>query len=871
MYQVLKYIHDHIDQKLQISDLAAQFHYSKCHFCVKFRQYTGSSVTEYIRHYRMQLAALDILTGRKALDVACAYGYDSLSGFNRAFLTEYGCLPREYKKNKKESQLYYERRKMSMIPLTDRCTLLKEQVMNERNFESQYHYQRNVYGVLGIADAKEAGHDHMRAISCGLSNVLNRFRPFIAPYELITGFNFGEIGWWDEVNDTEEGREKLRLCGISEDEMNRFFQVKDCYVSMVPFSFKDVPKAKLTKTEQDSQSEWAAIGRCIDANHTVLQYEKVLKLGFSGILKEIEAWEQKNGTNSLYEGTKEICRAACNMGEKYAQKAKELIGHEDYNDEDLEKIITVCSRVPKYPATNLHEAIQSLWFAHILNTWEDIINANSLGRLDQILYPYYQKDLEEGRLTKEEAFELICCLWLKLYRDYDVQQSCVGGTNPDGTSAVNDLSYMMLDATEQLNFIRCLSVRFSKHTEKKFLKRALEVVGHVQKGVPFFFNDDVMIPSLIDKGISREDAYDYTQIGCVETVIPGKSNPHAVTGETNLLKAIEYVFCNGRSMMYPEMETGVKTGELSAFKTFEDFYKAVLLQIEHILRLACSCVEKERQVSVLKTPRPVKSMLTEGCLETGRDFNDAGARYDYYQIMLGGIPNLADSLAAIQKLVYEEKKYTLEELKEILIQDFPDEAVRLEFINKAPKFGNDIDEVDQIASDVTHKACDILEALSRQYGLSFHAQPFTFLWMIDHGSHSAASPDGRHKGEAIAYSVSPMQGRDFKGLTAVFHSICKLPAYRTPGTTSAIIEVDPKLFHDSNIGILTDLLVSAGQKGLGNVQFNTVDAETLIDAQKHPEKHRNLAVRVSGFSQKFNLLETELQNHIIERTKHACL
>ena len=217
------------------------------------------------------------------------------------------------------------------------------------------------------------------------------------------------------------------------------------------------------------------------------------------------------------------------------------------------------------------------------------------------------------------------------------------------------------------------------------------------------------------------------------------------------------------------------------------------------------------------------------------------------------------------------KNITLEEIKEILVNDFPDESVRLEFINKASKFGNDIDSVDLLAADVVNFGCDCLEELSEKYGLSFHAQPFTYLWMVEHGRESAASPDGRRKGEIIAYSVSPMQGRDFNGLTSLLNSIAKFPTKRTPGTTSAIVEIDPKLFTDKNIPILVDILLASSEKGLENVQFNTIDADTLIDAQKNPEKYNNLAVRVSGFSQKFNLLSPELQNHIIGRTKHSCL
>ena len=630
---------------------------------------------------------------------------------------------------------------------------------------------------------------------------------------------------------------------------------------------------ELTQAEQQSAQEWASIGRCIDSNHTVLGYEAVLKKGFIGLLADIEAAEQKNGSLPLYRAAKQICIAAASMGEKYAEKAKALLesGSDEYQKADLEQIIQTCSRVPKYHASSFIEAVQAIWFAHIVNTWEDYINANSIGRLDQILYPYYAADIEKGILTKEQAFDILCCLWIKLYRDYDVQQSCIGGTTADGRSAVNELSYLMLDVTEQLNFIRCLSVRYSANTEKAFLRRALEVVGHLQKGVPFFFNDDIMIPALESKGISHEDACDYTQIGCVETVIPGKSNPHAVTGETNLLKAIEYVLCNGRSLLYPNLSPGVKTGELDQLKTYDQFYAAVIKQIENILDLTCSKVVKYRNLSVHKSPRPYKSLLTEGCLESGKDFNDAGAKYDYYQIMLGGIPNLSDSLAVIKKFVYDEKKYTLAELKEILENDFPDEAVRTSFVNKAPKYGNDLDEVDSIAADIMDKSCDMLDTLSEKYQLSFHAQPFTFWWMINHGQHSAASPDGRHKGEPIAYSCSSMQGRDFNGLTALLNSIAKLPSKKAPGTTSAIVEVDPKLFCDRNLDAMTNIFIAASQKGLCNVQFNVIDAETLIDAQKHPDHYNNLAVRVSGFSQKFNLLSPELQNHIIGRTKHACL
>ncbi|MBP3633397.1 MAG: helix-turn-helix domain-containing protein [Oscillospiraceae bacterium] len=882
MFEVLKYIHDHIGDTLNLTELADRFGYSKWHFCSKFHEYTGKSFVKYVRHYRLQLAAVDILSGKKVTDVATAYGYDTLGGFDKAFLAQYGCLPREYKRLEQQTKQYYERRKDTMYPLTDRCELLRQLVTSCNDYEDKYCIQRQVYSTLGRIHAAERGCTQMQIIGEGLCSILREFSPVIIPGELIVGFNHPDTKYEERFapQDTPEHRALAKENGIREQVLEEYFQYQKDPSKELLFEYRKplidfahTVSTPPTQQELDSTEDFSSIVRNIDSNHTVIGYEQVLRLGFRGLLERVEAFEAKNGENPMYATMKCICEAACQMGHKYAQAAKELkdAGSDAYQQKDLEQIIETCSRVPEHPATTFREAVQALWFAHIVNTWEDFINANSLGRLDQILYPYYKRDLEQGILTKEEAFELICCLWLKLYRNYDVQQSCVGGTAPDGSSDVNELSYMMLEATEQLNIIRCMSVRFSKNTEKEFIKRALEVVGHVQKGVPFFFNDDVMIPALMSKGISKEDAHDYTQIGCVETVIPGKSNPHAVTGEANVLKTLEYVFCNGHSMLHPDLFPGAETGCLSSFDTFEKFFTAVKAQMYHLLDLTCSKVKKYREYSVHRSPKPYKSLLTRGCLESGRDFNDAGAVYDYYQIMLDGIPNLADSLEVIREFVYKQKTYTLQELKDILQQNYPDERVRMEFMNKAAKFGNDIESVDSLATELIHTACDALDELSRKYELSFHAQPFTFWWMVDRGRETAATPDGRRSGEIIAYSVSPMQGRDFNGLTALLNSIAKLPTTRTPGTTSAIVEVDPKLFTDRNIPLLADILLGAAANGLENVQFNTIDADTLIDAKKYPEKYNNLAVRVSGFSQKFNLLSEELQDHIIGRTKHTCL
>ena len=756
-----------------------------------------------------------------------------------------------------------------MFKLTERCEGLRSEAMDAKSISSKISAQRAVRFVLGCLKAPENS-DNMILTACGISETAVSSPAIIAEGELIVGYNYADddrgYGYlYSPVPDDLAGRAVLRENGFAPGEIESYFSNRE----KAGARFKYSPVTGLHEKYSDLSRERSARAAGIDSNHSVIGYEKVLKLGFEGLLKQVQG---RGGSNSLYRAMEMLCGAGCKLGQNYAAKARQLLSGSicPRRAKELEEIAERCSQVPAKPARNFSEALQSVWFAHIINTWEDGINANSLGRLDQILYPYYKKDIETGLLTKEEAFELICCLWIKLYRDYDVQQSCVGGCTPEGEPAENELSFLMLDATEQLGFIRCLSVRYSKKTDRAFLRKALGTVGHLQKGIPFFFNDDVLIPALVSKGISQKDARDYTQIGCVETVIPGKSNPHAVTGQTNLLKAIEYVMRDGKSMFHRELAPGLETGGLDSFSDFDGFWQAVLKQIGHILDMTCHGVARHTEASVKNAPRPYKSLLTENCIENGLDFNEYGAKYDYYQVMLGGIPNLADSLAAVKKFVFDERKLTLFELYEHLDKDFPDEALRLELINKAPKFGNDIREVDEIAFEITDFACDCLERLSEKYGLSFHAQPFTFLWMIDDGRQTAATPDGRRAGEILAYSVSPMQGRDSGGLTALLNSIASLPTKKTPGTTSAIVEIDPNLFTDANIDHLVDILLAASQKGLCNIQFNVIDADMLRDAQKHPEKYNNLAVRVSGFSQKFNLLSGEMQEHIIGRTKHRC-
>jgi len=716
-----------------------------------------------------------------------------------------------------------------------------------------------------------------------LASIIGNSAAVIQDDELIAGYNYygSDEAMYSELSiypRMEKGKKKLidylEQGNLTEEQIGFVIGALDSsvkYTAHTPY----VPDA--SEQYADASSEGAVWSPGVAENHTVLGYEKVLRLGFSGILAEIKEGLKNLDLNDaasvkrkqLLECAAVVAENACNIGKRYEKKAEEKLKNclSYERAQDLNRMIEVLDSVPHGPAKTFHEAVQSLWFAHIINTWEDGINANSIGRIDQILYPFYKKDIEEGRIAKDEAFELLCCLWIKLYRDYDVQQAMIGGVDQNGDDAANELSTMILDVTDALGFVRCLSVRLHKGSPQKLIKRALQVVGK-GSGIPFFFNDDILIPALVSNGIELRDARDYAAIGCVEITIPGKANPHAVSNRINLLKCLELALNDGVSLTTGE-QAGPKTGSVSKMTCMQDIVAAYKKQAEYFTGIACFESNRLELQNSLTLPMVYKSILTEGCLKSGRDFNDGGAKYNYHESMPMGIPNVADSLAALQKLVYENRKYTLKEVADILKGNFADETVRQEFLNRAPKFGNDDDLVDSYAARVLEHFCKTLKNIKGISGLGFFAQPFTFLWLIEAGSMTAATPDGRREGENIAYSISPMQGRDSSGLTAVLNSIAKLPSKMAAGSTSAIIEVDPALFERDKIDQMVIMLQTAFQKGVGQIQFNVTNAETLKKAQAEPEKYQNLAVRVSGFSQRFCLLDKKLQDHIIARTKHT--
>ena len=431
-------------------------------------------------------------------------------------------------------------------PLLARVQRLKEAVLSDK---PDLYVPRALLVTESYAETE--GQPQSLRQAKALAMVMERYPVRIDPDERIVGYQQHEsgrgVGFAERWDLTTEEKEQQHLKMIAELDVSdldkeRLRKATE-YWRRRSNRVRVGPDVSPTIQTEMAAGVYFGSGRC--EGHTVPDYEKVLRIGFAGIRAEIVARMERLDLTApedipkkqFLDGAFAITDAACRLGNRYAERARELALAERYpvRKEELEEIVEICDQVPEHPARSFREAIQTLWFAHMIMGWEDGINANSIGRIDQFLYPYYEADRREDRLTRDEARELIECLWLKLYKTYDVQQAILSGQTSDGRDATNDLTYLCLQATRDLGLIRCLSVRVHRRTPMKLLEAAFEIVKQ-GGGIPFFFNDEAIIPAMVDKGIPLEEARNYAIIGCVEVTIPGKTNPHAVSHMMNLAK-----------------------------------------------------------------------------------------------------------------------------------------------------------------------------------------------------------------------------------------------------------------------------------------------------------------------------------------------
>jgi len=528
-----------------------------------------------------------------------------------------------------------------------------------------------------------------------------------------------------------------------------------------------------------------------------------------------------------------------------------------------------CRRVPEHGARTLIEAAQSLWFAHILTCGEDSINANSIGRLDQILQPYYVADIAAGRITRDQALELMSELACKMYLDYDVQAITLGGIDVAGNSAGNDMSWIILEAGDTVEFVRDVSVRLSARTEPEFVDYCAVLIAK-GGGIPFIFNDDCFLPALTERGIRPEHVWDYAPIGCIELTIPGKANPHAVSGWMNSLKCLELALFGGQDPRSGE-QIGPAAPTLPDFGSYEDLAVAYRRQLEHFAGHMVYFCNRGELSQRERGPLPCWSVLTDDCIVRGRDLTDGGALYNYHSVCFLGTANTCDSLAALKHLLYDESVVDPIVLLDALRADFEGfEDLRQLLLTRAPKYGNDCDDVDLIARDVATHFIEVMDTHRSPLGGRYFVHLFSFLCNIQFGKMCGATPDGRRAGEPLAYSLSAHQGRDEEGVTAMLKSLAKMPHDRAAGASAAIIDLDPRLVADeSGAQRLSQLIQTAISMGVGQLQWNVTTAERLRQAQEDPEKYGNITVRVAGYSQMFKLLNHDLQEHVIARTKHT--
>ena len=579
--------------------------------------------------------------------------------------------------------------------------------------------------------------------------------------------------------------------------------------------------------------------------------------------------------------------AVIRFAERHAEKAEDLAAAEPNprRKAELEKIAVVCRHVPAHAPRNFWEAIQAYWFTHLsviteLNTWDSF----SPGHLDQHLYPFYQRDLDSGALTREEARELLGCFWVKFNNQpappkvgvtaaesgtyTDFCNINTGGLNSDGSSAVNDLTYLVLDVIDEMRLLQPSSnLQLSKKSPDRFLKRGLEIVRKGW-GQPSIFNADMVVEELLRQGKSIEDARAGGISGCVETGAFGKE-AYILTGYFNLPKVLEHTITNGYDAR-PGKQVGIQSGDPSTFQTYDDVLAAFRRQLHYLVDVKVRGNNVIERLYARNMPAPYLSLLVDDCISKGGDYNGGGPRYNSTYIMAVAPGTATDSLAAIKYHVFDHRNLSMDELLAALRTNFEGcEKTRLMLWNKTPKYGNDDPYADEILVQVFNLFFDEINGRPNTKGGHYRVNYLSTTCHVYFGSVTGATPDGRKAWEPHSDGISPAQGADRHGPTAVIKSAAKMDHARTGGTLLNQ-KFTPKLVEGpEGLDNMAHLVRAYFKLDGHHIQFNVVTAETLREAQADPEKHRDLIVRVAGYSDYFCDLTPALQNEIITRTEQT--
>lgn len=641
--------------------------------------------------------------------------------------------------------------------------------------------------------------------------------------------------------------------------------------------------------------------------HLAVNYERILKDGLKGYEKRVKEYKVSLDLTDpksidkycFYNAVLIVLEAVRNFANRYSVLAKDLAEKELNQERKIEllEISRICSKVPYEPAETFREAVQSVWFIQLILQIESNGHSLSYGRFDQYMYPYYNRDIKNGTIKESEALELLTCLWIKTLTINKVrsqahtlssagspmyQNVTIAGQTIDKKDAVNDLSFLVLKSVAQTRLTQPnLTVRYHKNINKHFLDECVEVM-RLGFGMPALNNDEIIIPSFMDWQVKEEDAYNYSAIGCVETAVPGKWG-YRCTGMS---------YINFPRMLLCTMNNGVDLtsnkrftkgyGYFTEMESYEELLKAWDKTIREITRYSVIVENVIDKASERDVPDILCSALTDDCIARGKTIKEGGAVYDFISGLQVGIANMADCLAAIKKLVYEEKKITRQELWNAILDDFSspeNKKIQEMLIREAPKYGNDDDYVDQLIVEAYDSYIEEIEKYpNTRYnrgpiGGIRYAGTSSISANVGQGMSTMATPDGRNAFEPLAEGCSPAHNSDKNGPTAVFKSVSKLRTNKITGGVLLNQKMTPQMLSTEENRQKLELLIKTFFNRLHgyHVQYNIVSKETLIDAQKHPEKHKDLIVRVAGYSAFFNVLSKKTQDDIIGRTEQSLM
>ena len=641
--------------------------------------------------------------------------------------------------------------------------------------------------------------------------------------------------------------------------------------------------------------------------HLAVNYERILKDGLRGYEKRVKEYKatldltdpESIDKYCFYNAVLIVLEAVRNFANRYSVLAKDLAEKELNQERKIEllEISRICSKVPYEPAETFQEAVQSVWFIQLILQIESNGHSLSYGRFDQYMYPYYDRDIKNGTIKESEALELLTCLWIKTLTINKVrsqahtlssagspmyQNVTIAGQTIDKKDAVNDLSFLVLKSVAQTRLTQPnLTVRYHKNINKRFLDECVEVM-RLGFGMPALNNDEIIIPSFMDWQVKEEDAYNYSAIGCVETAVPGKWG-YRCTGMS---------YINFPRMLLCTMNNGVDLtsnkrftkgyGYFTEMESYEELLKAWDKTIREITRYSVIVENVIDKASERDVPDILCSALTDDCIARGKTIKEGGAVYDFISGLQVGIANMADCLAAIKKLVYEEKKITRQELWNAILDDFSspeNKKIQEMLIREAPKYGNDDDYVDQLIVEAYDSYIEEIEKYpNTRYnrgpiGGIRYAGTSSISANVGQGMSTMATPDGRNAFEPLAEGCSPAHNSDKNGPTAVFKSVSKLRTNKITGGVLLNQKMTPQMLSTEENRQKLELLIKTFFNRLHgyHVQYNIVSKETLIDAQKHPEKHKDLIVRVAGYSAFFNVLSKKTQDDIIGRTEQSLM